>query len=278
MEGGGRMRRIVAAVIGVALVLGVGGVVLAHYRSGSASAASVAVKPSTCAQAYRLLSLHPSEITAANSACLVQSLKFTGELAGSVGQAYTVSATDASPTSMCAEPKRWNGFPQALLAMVVGSKAYRLRISTPGASEHQAVTINNLSNVVDLASIKDPNSDWSQATGKVTVSPDGITGTIDATLVRDVVGAPPVHLSGQWACGAPLPLPAADAVVPCANFYALNQLLDADVARMKASACNAQNLAFSGAVTAQLDHAVTDTAIAPQIGYGGDNFCAAVGG
>ena len=271
------MRWFVAAAVGLVLLLGVGGVALAHYRTGSVSVASITVKPSTCVEAYRVLSLHPSEITAANSACLVQSLKFTGELAGSVGQAYAVSANDASPTSMCAEPKRWNGYPQALLAMVVGCKAYRLRISAPGSSEHQAVTINNLSNVVELAAITDPSTDWSQATGTVTLSPDGITGTIDASLLRDVAGAQPVHVSGQWACGVPLPLPAFDATVPCASFYALNQLQDADVARMKASACNAQNLTFSGAISAQLDHAVTDTAIAPQPGYGGDNFCGSGG-
>jgi len=46
---------------------------------------------------------------------------------------------------------------------------------------------------------------------------------------------------------------------------------------MKASACHAQNLTFSGDISAHLGHAVTDTAIAPQIGYGGDNFCGSGG-
>jgi len=61
-------------------------------------------------------------------------------------------------------PSSWDAFPQALLAMVIGSKAYRLRISAPGASAHQAATINNLSSAVELASISDPSTDWSQPT------------------------------------------------------------------------------------------------------------------
>lgn len=271
------MRWTIAAVICALLLLGIGGVAFAHFRSGAMVVASGIGKPSTCSDTYRVVSLRPSEITAAHSVCLVQSLKFTGELAGMVGEAYTVSADAASPTSMCAVPKRWDGFPQARLAMVIGSNAYRLRISAPGASEHQASTIRNLSSAVELASISDPSTDWSQATGTVTLNPDGITGTIDANLVRDAAGSQPVHLSGQWACGAPLPQPASDANAPCTDFYALNQLQARDVARMKASACHAQNLAFSGDIGAHLGHAVTDTAIAPQIGYGGDNFCGSGG-
>jgi hypothetical protein len=277
LRGGRRMRWTVSAVIALVLLLGVGGVAVAHFRSGSTPATSITLKPSTCANAYRLVSLRPSQITAANSVCLVQALKFTGELAGSVAQAYAVSADNAGPSSECAVPKRWDGYPQALLAMVIGSKAYRLRISPPSSSEHQAVTINNLANVVELAAISDPSTDWSQATGIVTLNPDGTTGTIDASLLRDVAGAQPVHVTGQWACGAPQALPALDASVPCANFYALNQLPDADVARMKASACNAENLTLSGDINAHLDHAITDTAIAPHPGVDGDNFCGTVG-
>src|SRR4029077_9174169 len=135
-----------------------------------------------------------------------QSLKFSGdEVAGAVGQAYPVSTDDAGPTQMCTVPKRWDGFPPAVLAMVIGPKAYRLRISPPGSSEHQAVTINNLANVVELSDFADPNADWNQASGTVTLNADGITGTIDAILLRDVNGAKPVHLPGKWACGAPLP-------------------------------------------------------------------------
>lgn len=270
------MRWMLAAVIAVVLLLGVGGAAVAHFRSGPVSVAGTR-KPSTCTDAYRLLSLRPTQITAANSACLVQSLQFTGELQGSVAQGYPVSADTTSPTAMCAEPKRWDGYPQALLAMVIGAKVYRLRISAPGASEHQAVTINNLAHVVELAAIADPSTDWSQGTGAVTLNPDGITGTIDASLLRDVAGAQPVHVSGQWACGVPLPLPAFDANAPCASFYALNQLQATDVVRMKASACNAENLSFSGDINAKLDHAITDTAVSPHPGIDGDNFCGGFG-
>ena len=274
-----RMRMTVAASIGVVFLLGIGGVAVAysHSRSGTTPAAVATPKPSICTDAYRLLALSPSEISAANPVCLVQSLKFSGELAGSVAQAYSVSADDASPSSMCAVPKRWSGYPQALLAIVVGVKAYRLRISMPGTSEHQTVSLNNLAGAVELASIVDPSTDWSQATGTISLNPDGVTGTIDASLLRDASGAQPVHISGQWACGAPLPLPAVAAGVPCASFYALNQLHAADVARMKARACNVENLSLSGDISAHLVRAVTDRTMAPTPGYGGDNFCGSVG-
>ncbi|MGH9553500.1 MAG: hypothetical protein ACRD3W_29225, partial [Terriglobales bacterium] len=193
LRGGSRRRWIAAAVIVAVLLLGGGALAIAHFRTSSTLVASVE-NASTCSDAYRLLSLHPSQVTAANSVCLVQSLKFSGELAGAVAQAYPVGPDDASPTSMCAEPKRWNGYPQAVLAMAVGGKAYRLRISTTGSSEHQAVAVNNLTNVVELAAIKDPSSDWSQASGTVTLNTDGTTGTIDASLLRDVAGAQPVHV------------------------------------------------------------------------------------
>jgi hypothetical protein len=199
-------------------------------------------------------------------------LKFAGELAGTVAEGYMVSADSASPTSLCLEPKRWDAYPQALLAVVIGAKAYRLRISPPGQSEHQAVTTNNLAHVVDLASISDPSLDWSQATGTVKVNADGVTGTVDADLLRDVSGAQPVHVSGSWACGAVRPLPAVDGSVPCSSFYALNQLQPDDVARMEASACHPVDLNFSGGINAHVDHAITDS-VSPHGGIDGDNVC-----
>jgi len=92
-----------------------------------------------------------------------------------------------------------------------------------------------------------------------------------------VNGAVPVHVSGHWACGAPLPLPAFAASAPCANFYALNQLHADDVSRMKARACHPESLTFSGDISAHLTNAVTDRSIAPSPGYGGDNYCGNVG-
>jgi len=266
------MRWIVAVIIAAVLVVAAGGIVYAHFRGGTVAVASVS-KPSTCSQTYKLTGLRPSQIAAASPLCLVQTLKFSGEVVGLVGQAYPVGTDDAGPSSMCTTPKRWNNFPQALLAMTIGTKAYRLRIAVPGISEHQAVTINNLGNVVDLASMADPGSDWNQATGSVMLNSDGITGSIDASLLRDVAGARPVHVSGTWACGAPLPAPAVDASVPCASFYALNRLPDADVARMKAGACNAQSLMFSGDLSGTVDHAVTDLSYQSGEGYEGDNQC-----
>jgi len=159
---------------------------------------------------------------------------------------------------MCSVPKRWDGFPTALLAFVAGGKGYRLRISAPGPSEHQVVTLNSVAGVVELSSISNPSQRWNQAMGSLTLNADATSGTIDANLLRDVNGAAPVHISGRWACGAALPLPGFDAAAPCASFYALNHLNDADVARMKASACNPESLVFSGDIRGQVDHAITD--------------------
>jgi hypothetical protein len=179
---------------------------------------------------------------------------------------------------MCAVPRRWDGFPKAKLAFIANKKAYRLLISPPGSSQHQPVTINNVGGIVELTSMADPKTTWNQASGAVKVNPDGITGTIDVSLLRDVNGAKPVHVTGQWSCGTPLPPPAFDSSVPCSRFYALNRLQDADIARMTAQACNAVELTFSGDVSARLDHAVTDTAIsAGWIGMGDDNACGSVG-
>jgi hypothetical protein len=270
------MRWTVSAVIAAVLLLGAGGVAVAHFRSASTPLASVTVKASTCSDAYRRLLLRPSQVTVANSVCLAQSLKFNGELAGSVSQAYTANADDAGPSSGCMTPKRWGDYPQAQLAMAVGAKAYRLRISPPGSSEHLGVTFKNLTKVVDLSTFSDPSTDWSQATGTLTLNPDGVTGTIDVSLLRNVAGAQPVHIAGQWACGTPA-LTTFDATVPCASFYALNHLQDADLARMKAQACNPQNLIFSGDISAHLDHAITDTAISAPPGIYGDNHCDGAG-
>jgi hypothetical protein len=137
--------------------------------------------------------------------------------------------------------------------------------------------MNNLTNVVELAAIGDPSSDWNQASGTVTLNPDGITGTIDAKLLRDAAGAKPVHLAGQWACGAPLPMPSFDAAAPCSRFYAINHLGEGDIARMRAQACNAQDLTFEGAISGHLDYAITDRKFAAYPGIQGDNVCAGAG-
>jgi len=272
-----KTRRIVAGVLVALLLLGVAGVAFAHFRSQGAPEVSGTQQASTCANAYKLLQLRPSEITSANSNCLMQSLQFSGELSGAVAQAYTVGADDSTPAPMCVEPKRWSGFPRVLLAMAIGGKAYRLRISVPGASQHQGLTINDLGGVVELASIANPSTDWSQASGAVTLNADGITGIIDASLLRDVSGAKAVHVSGAWACGVAPAVPAFDASVPCARFYAINHLHDADVARMKSRACNVQDLSFAGDITARLDAAITDQSISPHPGIDGDNYCGVIG-
>src|SRR5216683_5026594 len=102
--------RTVAIVVGALLLVGLGafGVMrLVSVRTAS-TAAFVAPKPTTCADAYRVLKLKPSEVTNANPVCLNQSLQLSGEVVGAVGQAYTIDASSVAPTPMCTTPKRWN--------------------------------------------------------------------------------------------------------------------------------------------------------------------------
>lgn len=267
-------RRNVLIAVGALVVLGLVGFGAGRLllSKPSANATLVAVKPTTCDDAFHVLKLTPSMITAARPLCLVQSLVLSGELHGSVGQAYPVEADGVAATSLCTTPRRWSNFPEAILAIVVGNKAYRLRISAPGYSEHQAATVQDLQGAVELASISDPNADWSQASGTLVVNRDGVTGTIDADVVRDVAGARPVHLTGSWSCGAPLAT-SVDTSVPCSLFYTLNHLQDSDVARMKASACLPEDLTFSGAISAHVDHGINDSAFPNGPGIDADKFC-----
>ena len=271
-------RRNVLIAAGAVTVIGIAGFGAMRVLSAknTSSTTVVAAKPSTCNDAFRILKLAPSMITAARPVCLGQSLQFTGELAGSAGEAYPVGADGIAATPMCRVPKRWDGYPRALLAVVIGGKAYRLRIAPPGWSEHQTLTLHDLQGSLELASIADPNADWSQATGTVVVNADGITGSIDADVVRDVSGARPVHISGTWACGTRIAR-SADSSAPCSLFYVLNELQPTDVTRMKAKGCKSEDLTFSGAIAGHLDHAINDAAYAIEPGIDGDNNCLSVG-
>ncbi len=271
-------RRYVLIALGALLVLLIGGFGAARLlvAKNAVNTTLLAARPSTCDDAFRVLKLTASETAAARSVCLVQSLQISGELHGTIGQAYPVNAEGGTPTSMCSTPKRWDQYPQVLLAFVVGGKAYRLHISPPGWSEHQAVTLRNLQGQLDFTSIADPSVDWSQASGSIEVNADAVTGSINADLLRNVTGARPVHISGNWACGAPL-AKSFDETAPCSLFYALNHLADADVARMKASACEPEDLTFSGAIIGHLDHAITDSAFGHDWGIDGDNNCRGAG-
>jgi len=272
-----RQRQVAAAVAAGLIVLALGGFLAVRALTTQDSTRLVAqtAVPTTCADAHRVLKLRPSEVTAANQACLKQSLTLSGQVVGSVGEAYTVSADTVAPTTMCTEPKRWDAYPTALLALVVAGKGYRLRIGAPGVSEHQPLAITGTAGVVELASISKPSVVWNQATGGMNLNADGIGGTLDVDLRQDVAGARPVHISGGWACGTSV-LPTFDPSQPCANFYALNHLQDPDVARMKASGCNAESLTFTEDVAGQVDHAVTDSTAAG-FGFQAENVCTAAG-
>src|SRR5690348_6461146 len=131
-----RQRQMAAAVAGGLILLALGGFLAVHALTSQDNTSLVAktAVATTCADRYRVLKLRPSEVTAANQACLKQSLTLSGQLVGSVGEAYTVSSDTASPTALCTEPKRWDAYPTALLALVVAGKGYRLRIAAPGVS------------------------------------------------------------------------------------------------------------------------------------------------
>jgi hypothetical protein len=247
------MRRSVAIVLFVAL-----------SACGGYNGGPVATRSTTCDDVFRALNL----TAAARPGCLAQSIRLSGELNGSVAQAYV--------PGMCTTPKRWDNFPTARLMLAVGNKAYRLTISPPGASEHQRVSFKQVSGRVELASVADPAAHWHEASGSLAVNADGVSGKLAVDLLRDAAGAQPVHVTGQWACGAEA-VPIADPKVPCSLFYALNRLQSADVARMRASACLAEDLTFSGAISGHVDHAINDAPYAREPGIDGDNNCLAIG-
>src|SRR5260370_4905161 len=195
------MQRNVAIGITALIVLGLGafGVVRLMAVRGAVAPACGAAKPTSCADAYKVLKLRPSEVASANPVCLNQSLQLSGEVVGTVGQAFPVDADSVTPTQMCSVPKRWDGFPTALLAFVAAGKGYRLRISAPGISEHQAVTLNSLASVVELSSISNPSQRWNQATVALILNADATSGTIDANLLRALNGAAPLPTPPLWA-------------------------------------------------------------------------------
>lgn len=266
-------RRYVLIAIASVAVVALGGVGAWRLleRPTAAPAALVAAKPTTCEQTYRLLKLSPSDVAQATPNCLVQSLAISGELHGSVGQAFTVVPDGTAVAPMCAVPKRWANLPEAALALTIGSKAYLLTIAPPGVSNRQPLKFD-AAGKVNLISFADPSAEWNQASGAVGVDGEGIAGSLDVELARNVAGAKPVHVTGEWACGAPPPLPQFDATVPCANFYALNNLQSADVARMK-SGCNVQDLTFAGDVIGHVVRAETDLSGPHTYYFGADNAC-----
>ncbi len=129
------MTRRVAAIVAVAVVLvGLGAFGVSRLlASHTTPAATLTAKPTTCADAYGLLKLTPSQITSGTHVCFTQSLRLSGQLEGAVAQAYDVSADSSLPSQACSEPVRWGRYPQAMLAIAVDGKPYRLRISPPGS-------------------------------------------------------------------------------------------------------------------------------------------------
>src|SRR5216683_1759039 len=113
------MNRRTAAIVAAAVVLlGLGAFGVSRLlASHTTPAAAQTAKPTTCADAYRLLKLTPSQITAGTQVCFTQSLRLSGQLEGAVAQAYQVSADGSLPSQPCTEPARWDGYPQAMLAI-----------------------------------------------------------------------------------------------------------------------------------------------------------------
>src|SRR5260370_41799636 len=111
-------RRYVVIAVGALVVIGLGGFGAGRLLLArpTANATLVAAKPSTCDGAFRVRKLAPSMITAARPVCLVQSLVLSGELLGSVGQAYPVHADGGAATSLFTTPRRWVYITLTLLA------------------------------------------------------------------------------------------------------------------------------------------------------------------
>ena len=256
------MRRTVAIGLGALILLGIGA--YGAFRLGAlrnTSLAAVTIKPATCADAYRVLKLRPSQITRGGRSLLdpdpagirrTQWLRRPGIHRGwgqrrSCWDVQRAQAVERLPSSL------------------VGDRGGQEGVSAADLNSRELAASG-----VDLDELARPRRAGLDRRSQCRLESGHWTGDPERRrnhgndrrqpVARRQPATRGIHITGQWACGVP-PATTYDATVPCAGFYALNHLQDADVARMKAQACNPQDLTFSGDISAHLDHAITDTAI-----------------
>lgn len=235
--------------------------VIAVAACGSSSAAgrppTSSPSPATCDPIYAAQNLAPSQLE--KTVCLPQDLTFSGEVAG---QARVAEVATQCTTSL----GRGAPLPAPEFHVIVAGILYQLKFSptetftppetTVTVSQPQAVrpTVG----LVDEASAKAGlPSAWGSAKGTLTFKADGVSGSIDLDVLRDVQGSRSTHISGDWQCGAAAsPQPSSQSGAPCSAIAASNGLSPADAAHIASAPCIAQDLAVTGALNGHVSEGV----------------------
>ena len=89
----------------------------------------------------------------------------------------------------------------------------------------------------------------------MTMDASGFKGSMDVDLKRDVVGANPVHIKGDWSCGSPPAQPSPDPSVPCSTYFAAANL-PPSVVDPKSVPCLPQDLTLTGGLRFHVTEAV----------------------
>ncbi len=227
--------------------------ILAGCTSSSTPPTTASVKSvPSCRPIYAALNLPLSEATKSDSEgrCLAQKLSFKGEIAG--------EANVAVVTTACTKPLgRGDQPPSPELQIVVAGKSYSLALplSPPYQPQRPAVSAGTSTDdaQVEITDRAKPDTPWAATGGFVYFNPDGRSGTLNVALMRNVSGAQPGHVSGEWRCGAPAASPS-PAPGPCGAIATSPGLQPADVVRLKAAPCLAQDLTLTNPVSGHADH------------------------
>jgi len=271
---------------------------------GTTQASPSQPRAATCDDIGRLLELKPSEMedirAGTKGACLSQDLRFSGELTGVAKEAILLLGNDTP----CPRPGRGARMPFANLNISFGDKLYLLNIGsladygTKTAYDHRAKSLElvppkkrvpegglDFGAGLHLAGrqvgISEPPEEWESIKGKLTYDQSGISGLVDATLMRDVTGAVPVHLKGRWRCNepklAPSPDPSLAALVgkPCSTLYLAAGTEAATADQLNAEGdCSKEDLNFSGDVTGHVSEGVNRRSEAARPFGSAEDVCA----
>jgi hypothetical protein len=223
--------------------------------SSTGTSARPSPAPVTCAAIYQALGLGPSVVADSDQhgQCVLQHLQVSGEVSGQI----LVGHLQDLPERNCSKPGLGQPFSTTGLRLdvLIASKPYVLLIRPPGKYLGQQTT--STSDVAGAVTIQVPTAlaDYVSTTGTMTVEASGHAGTMNVDLKRDVVGATPVHVKGDWSCGPPPAQPTPDASVPCSAYFAAANLPPGTV-DPKSVPCLPQDLTFSGGLSFHVKEAV----------------------
>jgi hypothetical protein len=185
--------------------------------------------------------------------CVPEHLQVSGEVSGQI----LVGHLQDRPERQCSKPGLGQPFSTIGLRLdvLIANKPYVLLIRPPGKYlGQQATSTSDVAGAVTIQ-ILTALADYVSSSGRMTVDASGYRGTMDVDLKRDVAGATPVHVKGDWSCGTP-PAPAKlDASVPCSSYFAVANL-SPETVDSKSVPCLPQDLTFSDGLAFHVKEAV----------------------